>query len=180
VLLEQAKAKVPQATFEVGDVQQLPYEDGAFDVVSSVFGVIFAADHEAAARELGRVCGDRLGLAVWEPNPELEAVYARFDLEPPEGRAFDWGRPEHQRELLGGAFDLLLDRRALILETASGEDAYELWATSGPIFKAQVESLDPERRAEFRQAYVEYCERFRVGDRVRVPRMYQLVFGKKQ
>jgi SAM-dependent methyltransferase len=180
VLLEQARAKVPQATFDVGDVQQLPYEDGVFDVVSSVFGVIFAPDHEAVARELARVCRDRLGLAVWEESPELTDVYRRFDLEQPEGSAFEWGRPPYVRELLGSAFDLSADRRALILEGASGEEVYELWASAAPPFKAQVESLEPERRAEFRQAYIEYCEQFRVGDRVRVPRMYLLVFGRKQ
>lgn len=179
-LLEQAKAKVPQATFEVGDVQQLPYEDGAFDVVSSVFGVIFAPDHQAAASELSRVCRKRLGLAVWEPNLELAEVYGRVGLEPPEGVAFEWGRPAYLQKLLGDAFDLGVDRRALILEGGSGEDVYELWMCSAPPFRAQVESLEPERRAEFRQAYVEYCERHRVGDGVRVPRMYLLVFGTKR
>src|SRR5687767_956505 len=41
--------------FDVGDAEHLPYADASFDVVSSVHGIVFAADHSAVARELGRV-----------------------------------------------------------------------------------------------------------------------------
>jgi len=179
-LLELARAKVPEATFDEGDAQQLPYEDASFDVVSSCFGVIFAPDHDAVARELARVCRTRLGLAVWEPSPELAELYGRFDLGSPEGHAYEWGKPQHLRQLLDASFDVNADRRALVLEGDSGEEIYELWASTSPPFKAMVDGLEPERRDAFRPAYVEYCERFRVGERVRVPRTYLLVFGSKR
>src|SRR3954462_10924744 len=41
--------------FVVGDVHQLPFGDGAFDVVLSVFGVVFADDPPRALGELVRV-----------------------------------------------------------------------------------------------------------------------------
>src|SRR5438270_6491436 len=69
--LARAKAGTLPVRFELGDAQALPYADGEFDVVSSVFGVIFAPNHEAAARELARVGRQRLGLATWCPNREL-------------------------------------------------------------------------------------------------------------
>ena len=37
--------------FDVGDAQALPYAEGAFDVVLSAFGINFASDRRAAARE---------------------------------------------------------------------------------------------------------------------------------
>src|SRR5579871_5590329 len=43
-------------TFEPADLEALPYGDGAFDVVLSTFGVMFAPDHARAASELIRVC----------------------------------------------------------------------------------------------------------------------------
>ena len=51
----------------VADAQELPFDDGSFDVVLSTFGVIFAPDQERAAHELLRVCrpGGRIGLANW-------------------------------------------------------------------------------------------------------------------
>src|SRR5262249_41428650 len=37
---------------EVADAESLPFADGSFDAVLSTFGVMFAPDHIAAAREL--------------------------------------------------------------------------------------------------------------------------------
>ena len=51
---------------------------------------------------------------------------------------------------------------------------------SAPPFKAMAESLEPEKRELFRAAYIEYCERYREGDRVRVPRPYVLALGRKR
>src|SRR6187401_2998753 len=38
-------------TFEVADAEALPYPGATFDVVLSTFGVMFAPDHQQAARE---------------------------------------------------------------------------------------------------------------------------------
>jgi ubiquinone/menaquinone biosynthesis C-methylase UbiE len=53
-----------------GDAEALPYGDGAFDRVLSVFGVQFAPRHEVAATELVRVCkpGGVVGLCNWTPE----------------------------------------------------------------------------------------------------------------
>src|SRR5438270_4600745 len=83
-MLEQARAKGEaeglEIRWELGNAQSLPYDDREFDVVSSCFGVIFAPDQAAVARELARVCrtGGRLGLANWRPNEGLHAIYQRF------------------------------------------------------------------------------------------------------
>ena len=49
--------------FAQADAEDLPYGDATFDVVLSAIGVMFAADHARAARELVRVCrpGGRIG-----------------------------------------------------------------------------------------------------------------------
>lgn len=51
----------------VGSAEALPFDDGAFDAVVSVFAVIFAADHERAASEVVRVLapGGRGVIAAW-------------------------------------------------------------------------------------------------------------------
>ena len=180
-MLEGARAKAPQIDFELGDVQELRFDDESFDVVSSCFGFIFAPDHAATARELARVCRDRLGFTAWEPSPELRDLYDRFHLDQPEGRhPFQWGRPEHIDELLGEAFDLELEHDLWVLDGADGAELWEFWSRSAPPFKAMAESLEPKKRDLFRAAYIEYCERYREGDRVRVPRPYVLALGRKR
>ena len=183
-LLEQARANADGLAirFDEGDAEHLPYGDASFDVVSSAYGAIFAPDHEAVARELGRVCrpGGRLGLTAWEPSAEIAELYARFGIHPAEGpQPFEWGREEHVRRLLGRDFSLEIEQRTWILEAADGEAFWELWSTGAPPFKAMLAELG-NRLDEFHAAYVEYGERYRTGDTVSVPRTYLLVLGRRR
>jgi SAM-dependent methyltransferase len=183
-MIEAARAKsgAEEISFEVGDAQALPYEDASFDVVSSVFGVIFAPDHRASAGELARVGRGRLGLTAWRPDPEMAELYGRFDLDAPEGREpFKWGREGYLEELLGASYDLTIEPGTRLIEGASGEEIWEFWSQSAPPFKALLATLDEKRRDEFHDAYVAHCERFRVeGGGVAVPRNYLLVLGTRR
>jgi ubiquinone/menaquinone biosynthesis C-methylase UbiE len=179
--LARAKAGSLPVHFDVGNAEALPYDDAAFDVVTSVFGIIFAPDHAAVAHELGRVCRSQLVLATWRPNPDLAELFAQFGLETPEGRhSFDWGRVTHVHELLDDAFELQIEPRTWLLEGENGDEIFEFWAAGGPPFKAMLASLDPAKREDFRRAYVAYCERYRDGDRVAVPRDYLIVEGSRR
>jgi len=180
-MLDRARAKAPEIPFELADVEALPYGDASFDIVSSCFGFIFAPDHEATARELARVCRDRLGFTSWEPNAELRDLYAAFELEPPEGRQpFNWGKRNYVEELLGDAFDLEAESGVWTLEGADGAELWDFWTSSAPPFKVMVDELEPERRAAFREAYIAYCEGHRDGEQVRVPRAYLVVLGRRR
>jgi SAM-dependent methyltransferase len=63
-------------TFVVGDAQSLPFEDDAFDVVLSVFGVIFAPDARTAVSELLRVLSadGRALISAWTPGGAVDAM----------------------------------------------------------------------------------------------------------
>jgi ubiquinone/menaquinone biosynthesis C-methylase UbiE len=68
-LLAQARVRADERGVVVawvrGDAVELPFPDGTFSVVLSVFGVMYAPDQQRAARELARVCapGARVVLA---------------------------------------------------------------------------------------------------------------------
>ena len=66
-LVELARARVPEADLSVGDLQHLPYEDDAFDVVAGFNAFFFADDMVAALREAGRVAkpGSPVVIQVW-------------------------------------------------------------------------------------------------------------------
>ena len=56
--------------FRLGDAEDLPVPDASFDAVLSVFGAMFAPDHQRAAAEIIRVTrpGGTVGLASWTPG----------------------------------------------------------------------------------------------------------------
>ena len=54
-LLAFARGRVPGGDFRVGDIENLPFDDGMFQVVFAANSVQYTTDRVAALRELGRV-----------------------------------------------------------------------------------------------------------------------------
>jgi SAM-dependent methyltransferase len=95
-LIAIARTRVPDAEFCVGDLEELPYGDRAFDIVLAALSVQYAADPLAALRELKRVCAreGRLVISTWG-LPELcqqrfvfEAVRSSLPSPPPTAGPF--------------------------------------------------------------------------------------------
>jgi SAM-dependent methyltransferase len=181
---ERAEEERVNITFDHGDVEYLPYDDGCFDVVVSNFGLVLAPDHANVASELARVArpGARLGFSAWKPNPKLGELYRRFTEEPIEGReVYEWGREDHVEDMLGDDFELEYEDGTLWLEAASGEEIWKLFSESAPPVIALIKQLDPERREEFHRAFVELYESYATKDGgVRAPRRYLLVLGRRK
>jgi SAM-dependent methyltransferase len=73
-LVEQARGRATAEglaiRFDQGDAEELPYENGSFDLVVSLIGAMFAPRPAVVAREIVRVCkpGGRIVLANWTPE----------------------------------------------------------------------------------------------------------------
>ena len=130
-----------------GDLEALPVADDSADVVVSVFGVMYAADHAAAARELGRVArpGARIALASWVPGsfmPGMGQVLSGYLPAPPasSGPPSRWGDSEVLPRLLenGGLRMVLSSQRrlALIFADAAAGAAF-LIRTAGHVLSEQ-------------------------------------------
>jgi SAM-dependent methyltransferase len=174
--------------FDVGDCEQLPYPEGAFDVVCSAQGAVLAPNHESVARELIRVCrpGGRLGLTAWRPGgvgEQSTLALARFRPPPPQGvgAPLDWGRPDYVEGLLGEAFTLEFFEEDAPLTADSAEALWDLFLGGfGPV-KALAAGLDAERRRELHDAFVEFYSRHLDGDgHVCAPREYTVIIGQRR
>jgi SAM-dependent methyltransferase len=66
---ERAAAEGLMAVFDEGDAEALPYADGSFDAVVTMFGAMFAPRPDVVASELARVLkpGGLLAMANWNP-----------------------------------------------------------------------------------------------------------------
>jgi ubiquinone/menaquinone biosynthesis C-methylase UbiE len=171
-------------TFDLGDVEYLPYEDARFDAIVSNFGLIFAPDHANVASELARVArpGARLGFTAWKPNPKLGELYRRFTEEPIDGReAYEWGREDHVEDMLGEDFELEFEDGTVWLEADSGEEIWDLFSESAPPVIALVKRLDEQGADQLHQAFVELYETYRTPEGgIRAPRRYLLVLGTRK
>lgn len=83
-----AKERTPAGDFRVGDIEELPWEDGSFDVVTGFNAFQFAADPVNALREAKRVVSPEgeVVVAVWGDPEDCEAVSvvkAMSELLPP-------------------------------------------------------------------------------------------------
>ena len=93
--------------FQVADAEELPFDDGSFDVVLSTFGAMFTPDHTRPAREMLRVVrsGGRIGLANWTPEGFIGQLFKIVGayLPPPAGLKSPalWGTEPHIVELFG-------------------------------------------------------------------------------
>ncbi|WP_280463050.1 class I SAM-dependent methyltransferase [Nocardia carnea] len=104
-----------------GELEALPVPDRSADVVLSVFGVMYAADHQAAARELARVAapGARVVLASWQPGsvlPAMGQVLSAYLPPPPAGS----GPPSRWGEATSLA-GILEPHRLRVTATSSGQ-----------------------------------------------------------
>ncbi|MGI8494895.1 MAG: class I SAM-dependent methyltransferase [Pyrinomonadaceae bacterium] len=73
-LIEQARVNAENENlkiqFDVGDAENLSYDDASFDAIVTMFGAMFAPRPEIVAAELKRVCrsGGTIAMANWTPT----------------------------------------------------------------------------------------------------------------
>jgi ubiquinone/menaquinone biosynthesis C-methylase UbiE len=139
-----ADAEGVTATFVDGDAEALPFDDASFDVVSSVFGTMFAPDQEQTANELVRVTrsGGRIGLASWTPEGFIGQLFKTNGrhVPPPAGLRSPvlWGTEQRLQELFGDAIaEARFERRHYVFRERSPEAFVAYFRRYyGPMLKA--------------------------------------------
>jgi SAM-dependent methyltransferase len=163
-LLEQARARAAadgvSIRFEEGDAEQLPYADGSFDAVVSMFGVMFAPRPDLAAAELCRVCrsGGSIALASWTPagfiGQMFKTMASHVPPPPTMPSPIKWGDEATVRERLkDGVSDIRLTPRLIAFTFPfAGPELVEFWRLYyGPTNRAFASlDADPGRQAALR------------------------------
>jgi len=107
-----ARERVPTADLHHGDIEELPFADASFDVVTAFNSVQYAADPTAALREIKRVAKPGAGVAVvtWgtadqcEMRVVLGAIGSLLPPPPPgAGGPFALAAPGALEALVEGA-----------------------------------------------------------------------------
>jgi ubiquinone/menaquinone biosynthesis C-methylase UbiE len=154
-----------------GDAEALPFEDGAFDVVLSCVGVMFAPHHQRAADELLRVSrpGGTIGLLSWTPDGfigQMFMVMRPYAPPPPPGAQPPplWGRADHVRQLLGdGVTDVEARTDSLVVDRFERPEEFREYFKQnyGPTIAVyRYIADDPERVAALDRDLDDLARRF--------------------
>lgn len=174
-LLDRARRRADAEGLEIefveGDAEALPFADGSFDVVSSVFGAMFAPNQEKTASELARVVrsGGRIGVVAHTPDGFIGNLFKVIGkhVPPPAGlrSPIQWGTEARLRELFGDAIaDLRVEKRHYVFRDRSPEQFVGYWRRFyGPTLKA-FETVGDAGREALETDIVELIGRFNRAD----------------
>jgi SAM-dependent methyltransferase len=188
---ERARADELELDWVEADAENLPFDDGSFDVVISAIGVMFAPMHERAAAELVRVTrrGGRTGVLSWTPEGMIGALFGAmrpFMPPPPPGAGPPplWGREDHLRGLLGPEVALRSVERDVLEVTAferPEEFAEHFRDRYGPTIAAGTNAESNGRKAELDSVLDDLVAEWNRGEpeRARFELEYLLAVGER-
>ena len=167
-LIAQARARAAKAglkiDFKEADAEALPFAFSRFDLVLSMFGVMFTPQPEIAVSEMRRVTrsGGQIALANWTPEGFIGKMFKVFKAHlpaPPAGvpSPMSWGDENTVRERLRDGFtDVRLNRRVAMMRYPfpPAETVEFFRQYYGPTNKAFA-ALDPSAQAALRHDLVE-------------------------
>ena len=146
-----AESEGVEASFVVGNLETLPFDDGAFDVALSVFGLIFAGDPDRAFAEMIRVLAPqgRALLSVWVPAGPIDAVVGVLGraMAAATGSApkrFAWHDPDevgelaarHDAEIMVHESSLTITGESPEAHFARNEQSHPMSVTSRPVLES--------------------------------------------
>jgi ubiquinone/menaquinone biosynthesis C-methylase UbiE len=174
-LLERARRRADaeslRAEFVEGDAEALPFDDGCFDVVSSVFGSMFAPDQEQTAAEIARVTrpGGRIGLVSHTPDGFIGQLFKTIGahVPPPAGlrSPIQWGTEERLHDLFDDATTAIrLEKRSYAFRYRSPQAYLTYWRRFyGPTMRA-FDAVGDAGRPAFEADLLELIARFNRAD----------------
>ena len=147
-----------------GDLAELPFDDDSFEIVTSVFGLIFTGSPQDSAAEIGRVLRPqgRIAFTSWVEEGLFQymqdmakaAVASHFGQAPPEGAdaPFAWGDEVAVRELFSeSGLMLQVETRELVIEEESAAALNDRWFDLHPIWITMQEVIGDEAYEEMRR-----------------------------
>ena len=145
-LIRYARKRVPEGDFRVGDIESLPFADGAFHAVIAPNSVQYSADRVATLRGFARVCRDGgrvvAGLFGAPEKVAFEPIFGAIRdalPEPPPGAGpFELSMP--------GVLESLFEEAGLTIIESSEVDCPFHYTDFGEFWKANS-SAGPSRGA---------------------------------
>ena len=190
-MVERGRARSEAEGYDIewveADVEALPFDDGRFDCVGSVFGAMIAPRPRVVAEELFRVVrpGGTVGMTAWTPNGfSAELFRLGRSYAPPSDQplAEEWSVEENVRERFDGlAARFELEVRTLTWRFDSPEEMVSTLGTSAPPWVAAKTNLPRERWESLTREARELAERWADGTQpIELENEYALIVARKR
>jgi ubiquinone/menaquinone biosynthesis C-methylase UbiE len=175
-------------TWKEGDAEGLPFPDGAFDVVVSSCGLMFAPDQQKVASEVARVTsrGGRIAIQAWTREGGVGRMFKVTGayVPPPAGvpSPFEWGDEGKVQALFGSSFrDYQFERYDCPEYADTPEQVADLFIDRyGPTHRA-YHALSPDKAAAFREDLIDLYRGYitPADGKVRWGREYMITLARR-
>ena len=190
-MVERGRARAEREGYAIewveADVEALPFEDGRFDCVGSVFGAMIAPRPRVVAQELFRVVrpGGTVGMTAWTPEGfSAELFRLGRSYAPPSNQPLsdEWSVEDNVRERFDGlAARFEIQLRTLPWRFDSPEEMVSTLGTSAPPWVAAKQTLPPERWESLQSEARELAERWAGHARpIEVENQYVLIVARRR
>jgi len=190
-MVERGRARAEREGYDIewveADVEELPFDDGRFDCVGSVFGAMIAPRPRVAAEEMFRVVrpGGTVGITAWTPHGFSADLFrlGRSYAPPSDGpMADEWSVEENVRERFDGlAARFEIDLRKLVWHADSPEQLVATLGTSAPPWVAARQNLPPERWESLVSEALDLAQRWAGDERpIELENEYVLIVARKR
>ncbi len=180
---EKARSRgVANVSFRQGDAEDLPFPEGAFDVVLCNHGLVHTTDRKKALQEMRRVLkgNGRLALSVWS-TPDKACVVGVIAgvirevwpaaIVPGAPMWFDFGAPGAIEKVLAdtGFSHIETSRFTIFMEAASPQEYWEAVLGISGRLQMLLKNIPPDAAERVRDSVLTAAENFRSGDIIRMP-----------
>jgi len=173
-MVERGRVRAEAEGYDVewveADAEELPFEDGRFECVGSVFGAVMAPRPDVVAEQLFRVVrpGNTVGLVAWVPDGTAREIFeiGRKYAPPSDAPTHDqWGVEDTVRERFGPyANTIEMERRVLQFAADSPEAFVEHMERHSPMQVAAKEAMPADTYTQMRGDFVDLVRGWAGGD----------------
>ena len=190
-MVERGRARSEREGYDIewveADVEALPFDDGRFDCVGSVFGAMIAPRPRVVAEELFRVVrpGGTVGMTAWTTegfSAELFRLGRSYAPPSDQPLADEWSVEENVSERFDGlAARFELEVRELAWRFDSPDEMVVTLGTSAPPWVAAKQNLPPDRWESLVGEARELARSWSGGDGpLEVQNEYALIVARKR